>query len=137
MAYLIECVVTMPKLFVNDVGRLRSGWRLLIFTLPFLFLTTVWAIVVQQARVLTNASGWHIPRRDFVFESIFRTGLLVIAIGLGYVCARALEELPWRSLGLRARQFWKAGRVGGAVAAPDAHRSARAVDQERHHAGDE
>ena len=96
----------MHSFFINDAGRLRSGWRLLIYTFPFLFLTTVWEIVVRQLRDLTTALGWQIPRRDFVFQSTFRTGLLVIAIGLGYVCAKALEELPWRSLGLTFHKGW-------------------------------
>jgi membrane protease YdiL (CAAX protease family) len=96
----------MHRIFVNDVGRLRSGWRLIIFVLAFIFLTIVWGIVVRLAAQLVTASAVQIPHREFVFETIFRTGLIVIAMGLGYLCARILEGLPWRSLGLTLHKEW-------------------------------
>ena len=97
---------TRMNIFFNDVGRLRSGWRLLIFALPFWFLTTVLAIAVRLLYQLVAGRGIQIPHGPYVFELIFRTGLLVIALGLGYICARNLEGLPWRSLGLTFHQGW-------------------------------
>ena len=91
---------------LQHVGRLRSGWRLLIFALPFWFLTVVLAIAVRLLYQLVSAWGVEIPYRQYVFELIFRAGLLVFALGFGYICARKLEDLPWRSLGLTFHKGW-------------------------------
>jgi membrane protease YdiL (CAAX protease family) len=99
----------MPRrmnIFFNPFGRLRSGWRLLIFGVPFFFLTSVLAVAVRLLFQVVTASGVIVPHREFVFEFIFRAGLLVLAIGLGYICARTLEDLPWRSLGLTFHKGW-------------------------------
>jgi len=92
--------------FFNDFGRLRSGWRLLIFALPFWFLTIVLAVAVRLLHQLVVGSGIQIPHGPYVFELIFRAGLLVLALGFGYLCARKLEGLPWRSLGLTLHEGW-------------------------------
>ena len=92
--------------FFNHVGRLRSGWRLLIFALPFWFLTIVLVIAVRLLYQLVTSWGVEIPYQQYVFELIFRGGLLVFALGFGYLCARKLEALPWRSLGLTFHKGW-------------------------------
>src|ERR1700752_1260233 len=94
------------NILFNQFGRLRSGWRLLIFALPLWFFTIVLAIAVRLLYQLVTAWGIQIPHRQFVFELIFRTGLLVFALGFGYLCARILEDLPWRSLGLTFHKGW-------------------------------
>jgi membrane protease YdiL (CAAX protease family) len=43
---------------------------------------------------------------QFLAELIFRVGLLGAALGAGYFCARYLEGLPWRSLGLTFHRGW-------------------------------
>lgn len=96
----------MRKIFLNDTGRLRSGWRLIIFGVLLVFLTIVWGVVVRLLLQLVAASGLEIPHSSFVFETIFRAGWIVIAMGLGYLCARILEDLPWRSLGLTFHKGW-------------------------------
>src|SRR6185295_11879599 len=92
------------NILYNDFGRLRSVWRLLIYALPFYFLTNALAFAIKVLYQLTLP--WEIPHRPFVFELIFRSGLLIFALGLGYVCARGLEDLPWRSLGLTLHKGW-------------------------------
>lgn len=94
------------NIFFNEFGRLRSGWRLLIFGLPFWFLTVVLVIAIRLLYQLLSMRGIEVPYRPYVFELLFRTGLLVIALGFGYICARKLEDLPWRSLGLTFHQGW-------------------------------
>jgi membrane protease YdiL (CAAX protease family) len=94
------------NIFYNDFGRLRSGWRLLIFALPFTFLTIVLAIAIRLLYQLVSSWGIKVPHEQFVFELIFRAGLLVLALGFGYLCARTLEDLPWRSLGLTLHKGW-------------------------------
>lgn len=94
------------NIFFNDFGRLRSGWRLLIFVLPFTLLAIVMTIAIRLLYQVISSWGVTIPRQQYVFELIFRTGLLVIALGVGYICARKLEDLPWRSLGLTFHEGW-------------------------------
>ncbi len=94
------------NIFFNEFGRLRSGWRLLIFALPFWVLTIVLAVSVRLLHQVVASWRLEIPHAPFVFELIFRTGLLVVALGLGYLCARKLEGLPWRSLGLTFHEGW-------------------------------
>ena len=104
--HLLECVTRMHKIFSNDVGRLRSGWRLLIFFETLIFLSIVWGVVARLIIQFITASGFKMPHSPFVFEVIFRFGLTVISLGLGFLCARGLEDLPWRSLGMTFHEGW-------------------------------
>jgi membrane protease YdiL (CAAX protease family) len=98
--------MNLHQLFINSAGRLRSGWRLLIFaalfvTIEFLLATAgrlVYAVAVQVA-----------PGRDLssLFENIvYRSLLLLGALIAGFICTRWLEGLPWRALGLWFHQRW-------------------------------
>ena len=95
----------MRNLFINDFGRLRSGWRLLVFIAAYIALTL---LVVTALRVVLVVIGPHASANvsAFVAELIFRFGLLAGALGAGYLCARYLEGLPWRSLGLTLHRSW-------------------------------
>src|SRR5215510_10510872 len=96
----------MRRVFVNEFGRLRSGWRVLILVVAFaaaLFLVTTVLRAVYLAAMLV------VPERsygEFVANVIYRFGLLAAALGAGYFCARLLEGLPWRSLGLAFHPGW-------------------------------
>jgi membrane protease YdiL (CAAX protease family) len=96
----------MRKIFINDFGRLRSGWRVLIFVLLLmagLLLLTTFLRVLYLAFVRYEPT---IPHVDFIADVIFRLTLMLAALGGGYICARWLEGLPWRSLGLTIHQDW-------------------------------
>jgi membrane protease YdiL (CAAX protease family) len=96
----------MRKIFFNDVGRVRSGWRLLIFG-PVLFAALYLLATALRVIYLALLQFWPtVPHIDFVAEAIFRLTLLGAALGAGYLCARFLEDLPWRSLGLTLHQRW-------------------------------
>jgi len=96
----------MPKILINEFGRLRSGWRLLIFGVVFFVIAFLVATVLRVAYVLVTTAVPALPHAQFVSEIIFRIGLLVAALGAGYLCARLLEGLPWRSLGLTFHPGW-------------------------------
>ncbi len=104
----------MREIFINEFGRLRSGWRLLIFILAFIALifliTTVLRIVLLFVEPHTPAGT-----AQMVAELVFRTGLLAAALGAGYFCARFLEGLPWRSLGLTFHSGWLSDLIFGSV----------------------
>lgn len=113
----------MLKIFINDYGRLRSGWRLLAFVFAFiaasLLVTTVWRVLyVAVVAIVPQSRGVT----DFIFrigllaaDFIFRISLLTAALGAGYLCARFLEDLPWRSLGLSLHSGWFRDLVFGSA----------------------
>jgi len=105
----------MRKIFINDFGRLRSGWRLLLYVFVFIAATFLITIALRTVYALVVGTGAPIPHSDFVFEIIYRVGLLAAALGAGYFCARLLEELPWRSLGLTLHQGWFKDLIIGSV----------------------
>lgn len=88
----------MRKIFINDFGRLRSGWRLLLFVLALIAVSFLVATALRIAYVAVTAAAPTLPYSGFLSDVIFRIGLLVSALGAGYLCARFLEGLPWRSL---------------------------------------
>ncbi len=91
----------MRKIFFNDYGRLRSGWRASLYIAAFIAAYLVWGTITWVISGLAATLG--LPR---LVEFVFRGGLLVIALGLGYLSARGLEDLPWRSLGLTLHRDW-------------------------------
>lgn len=95
----------MPRIFTNEFGRLRSGWRALLFLLAFLAILLVIVTILRGIYVALYELG-PLPRLAFLPDFIFRVSLLIAALGGGYVCARWLEGLPWRSLGLTFHKNW-------------------------------
>lgn len=96
----------LKKIFINSFGRLRSGWRLLIFTVLYLL---VLFLLSTGARVFYAIAVRVAPTRsisEFLQNMIFRFVMLAAALIAGYVCARWLEGLPWRSLGLGLHAGW-------------------------------
>lgn len=84
--------------FINNVGRLRSGWRLGIFVVTF----TVLATVLELGTVLFTVSlgleagqalsgyGGHAAQAFILFTA---------AAVAGWACGAIIEDLPWRALG--------------------------------------
>jgi membrane protease YdiL (CAAX protease family) len=104
----------MHPMFFNDAGRLRSGWRLTIFILVLIVFLILWEQIVRVLYGLVS-SYRSIPHPDLLLGVVYRGGLLVIALGVGYLCARVLEELPWRSLGASFSKGWFKDFVIGSV----------------------
>jgi uncharacterized protein len=96
----------IPEIFINPTGRLRSGWRLLIFALLYYFLLFLLAVGARifYAIVLQVVPS---PRLGSYLESaLFRLVLLAAALIAGFVCTRWLEGLPLRALGLWLHEGW-------------------------------
>ncbi|MDQ3665236.1 MAG: CPBP family intramembrane metalloprotease [Acidobacteriota bacterium] len=94
------------KLFINSATRLRSGWRLAVFGLAFiafLFLFTSAVRAVYAAGIYFAPS---ITLGFYVQDIVYRLILLTASLAAGYVCARLLEDLSWRSLGLTLHANW-------------------------------
>ena len=93
----------MNQFFFNRFGRVRSGWRVLIFLLAFVFVSSLFGVVIET--ILTNSpigfnreglSGFIIP--NFI--------LLTISIFIGWLCGKFLENLPFRALGCWFTKNW-------------------------------
>ncbi|HBB88568.1 MAG TPA: hypothetical protein DC047_13230 [Blastocatellia bacterium] len=94
------------QVFVNSVGRLRSGWRVVIFIVVYVALLFLLSTVtrVGYAVGLQIAPGRNLGR--FTEDLIFRLILGVAALLAGYLCNRWLEGLPWRAFGLTRHAGW-------------------------------
>lgn len=96
----------LKTIFINSAGRLRSGWRLLVFTLLFLLLMFVIGTVVRFAYAVSLNLA---PNRSWGFyiqDIVFRSSFLLSALLAGWIGARWLEGLPWKSLGLTFHSSW-------------------------------
>ena len=94
------------KLFINDFGRLRSGWRLLLFFLTFSAISYLLGTALRIAYAVGVHLRLHIPYGPFIANIIYRFTLIGSALGAGYLCTRLLEGLPWRALGLSFHDGW-------------------------------
>jgi membrane protease YdiL (CAAX protease family) len=94
------------QIFINSEGRLRSGWRVLIFIVVYVALLFLLSTIVRvgYAVGLQIAPGRNLG--GFTEDLIFRLILLASALLAGYVCNRWLEGLPWRALGLTLHTHW-------------------------------
>jgi membrane protease YdiL (CAAX protease family) len=96
----------LKQVFINSAGRLRSGWRFLIFIALFIVLIILMSLATQLAsRLLVHV----VPSRgvaQYVENLIARLILLFCALLAGYICTRWLEGLPWRALGLSLHSGW-------------------------------
>lgn len=89
--------------FLNSAGRLRSGWRLLIFL--FLFIFVCQPIIAAFGIFLKTLS----PQYSENFWLTFTLPVLVSAIlviVLDWTCGYLMENLPFRSLGFSFAGNW-------------------------------
>jgi membrane protease YdiL (CAAX protease family) len=105
--------MTPQKIFINERGRVRSGWRLLIFLILFLL-----ASLAVDA-LFIPLLGSHDAARQF-FRSVWgnvigRALVIVIATFVGWLCGRVLEDLPFRALGWALHRGWLRDFVLGSL----------------------
>ncbi len=104
--------MTLKQVFINPVGRLRSGWRILIFVFIFIGLLFVLSTALRVAYALAlmvapgRAGGTLGGLAGYVQNIVFRLLFLAAALAAGYICSRWLEGLPWRALGLSLHVGW-------------------------------
>jgi membrane protease YdiL (CAAX protease family) len=96
----------LQNIFFNNFGRLRSGWRLALYILAFIALSILLVTVLRVVFAMGRAVVPSVPSAGYYADIIFRLSGLAAALGAGYFCARLLEGLPWRSLGLTVHDGW-------------------------------
>jgi membrane protease YdiL (CAAX protease family) len=105
----------LKTIFINSAGRLRSGWRLLVFLLVYLCILFLLSSLARLAyAVALNA----VPQRiggDYAQNVIFRLILLITALAAGFICTRWMEGLPWRALGLWFHAGWLRDLIVGSL----------------------
>lgn len=93
----------MNEIFLNSVGRLRSGWRLAIFIGIFFLISAIFSMILfaaTQAFQLDKTTSRFI---DFTVGNFF-SALFAILIGWG--CNKLLEDLSFRALGCWFAKSW-------------------------------
>ena len=90
-------------IFINEFGRLRSGWRLAVFLLAYISLAVFFAETVNSILLRLQIGysedsllGFFVPVFIFAAFSIF----------IGWLCGKFLEGLPFRALGLWVTKNW-------------------------------
>lgn len=98
--------MNLRQIFINDVGRLRSGWRLVVFVLTFLVIFFLITTLVRVAYVLANLLLPNATLQQNLQDLAFRIILLSSSLIAAYICTRWLEGLPWRAIGLWLHSGW-------------------------------
>ena len=96
----------MRKVFINDYGRLRSGWRALVFVLATTASFYVLGAGLWALYLLVSELTPPVRFSRSIADVIYRLTILACALIAGYLCARFLEDLPWKSLGLTLHRGW-------------------------------
>jgi membrane protease YdiL (CAAX protease family) len=93
----------MKYIFLDDNGRLRSGWRTAVFLITFILLGGVFifaATVLLAGLPIGPSIGSYLPITiPFAISAI-------VALVLGWVYGKVFERLPFSSLGISLRGKW-------------------------------
>jgi CAAX protease family protein len=114
---LVECADPMDlhSIFINKVGRLRSGWRLALYIFALFAFSFLLTTVLRIAFAVGRAFIPPLPHAAYYANLIFRCAELAGALAAGYFCVRVLEGLPWRSLGLTLHKSWLRDLIVGSA----------------------
>jgi membrane protease YdiL (CAAX protease family) len=96
----------LKDIFLNQAGRLRSGWRLGIFALLlYLSIQLAFALFGAVLSLLPVSSARSVldGRWGFVVQALV---LLIPATLVGWACGKFLEDLPPRALGWAFTHGW-------------------------------
>src|SRR6266487_1542252 len=105
----------LRHIFFNVAGRLRSGWRLLVFVLLLAALSFLITAGLRIAYALALRFTPNLRLGTYLQNLVFRTALLTMTLLAGYLCTRWLEGLPWRALGLSFHTYWLRDLLIGSV----------------------
>ncbi|MDQ4120221.1 MAG: CPBP family glutamic-type intramembrane protease [Acidobacteriota bacterium] len=87
----------MSFLFFNAFGRLRSGWRFLLFAFAFMFcVQAIGGVIFLSARDSRAIESFLGGNGGFIIQNIVT---LVVSIILAFVFQKKIEDLPAKTLG--------------------------------------
>ena len=102
----INFLMELSDIFINDAGRLRSGWRFAIFVAVYLLLFFLITGVFQAVLYFSPRAIRQAVSGDYASEFISAAIFFLIAAIAGLICNGFLEELPWRALGWAFYSGW-------------------------------
>ena len=95
--------MNLTDFFINQAGRLRSGWRLLVFLLGFLFTATFFGAIIGEILYRLPIGFEKNSLLGFIYPNFV---LLTVSVFVGWLCERFLENLPFRALGCWFTKNW-------------------------------
>lgn len=95
--------MNLNDIFINENGRLRSGWRFLIFLLTVLFVSSFFGAVVREILYRLPIGFDENSLLSFIYPNFI---LLTTAVFVGWLCGKFLENLPFRALGCWFTKNW-------------------------------
>lgn len=105
----------LSDIFVNDAGRLRSGWRLAFFALFFLISVTLLegvTYIFTRLALGDGAENFLISSWGYILQGFI---LFISGLAVGWACCRFLESLPLKSLGWSLHQGWLRDLLWGSL----------------------
>lgn len=93
----------MEKVFLNESGQLRSGWRIVVFVTAFLFLAIVLGVISES---ILAAFGYEAGQNSAVFRLVNGIVSIIPALLVGWACTKKLESLPISALGASFTSGW-------------------------------
>ena len=100
------------KIFFNEFGRLRSGWRFTIFLISYIFfassLTAGFVALLKNLPVGAGQNSLITLSGTFAIFS-------VCAILLGWFYGKIFEDLPFRALGIWLTKNWLKNLILGLI----------------------
>lgn len=100
------------KIFFNDPGRLRSGWRFAIFLFSFLFFLILFSLA---AIVVLSRLPAGFNETSLFGLTVFNFISFLCALVVGSLCGKFLEDLPYRALGARFSDNWLKNLIYGSL----------------------
>lgn len=103
---------SLTSIFHGPDGRLRSGWRALVFVFAFGVTALISGTVGYAA---LNSVG--IEMRSWASLFLVANGFisLVPALLVGWACGKLLEDLPYKALGAAFSRHWFVNFISGNV----------------------
>jgi len=91
------------EIFINEYGRLRSGWRFAVFSLLFTFFAILAAAI---ASLVFSTLAATIGLENELSRVVSSFLSFIAAILVGWLCGKHLEALPFRALGAWFTKNW-------------------------------
>lgn len=95
--------MTINQFFIDESGRLRSGWRFAVFLSAFILFAAILGAVAASSSISLPAS-FAPGSAGFLAVNGFVS--LVSALLIGWLCSKYLEGLPFRALGASFTGGW-------------------------------
>jgi len=103
----------IQKIFLDEDGGLRSGWRVAVFLFFYSLMVGVLAVGMGSMRGALGPGEATPSHMHWLWSSLLG---LVVALIVGWQCGKWLEGLPFRLLGASFRGRWLSHLLVGLIA---------------------